>query len=65
MSDHNQRLVLAIKDYLNDTISIRKVPEFAGISTWEMINESKKRNLELKYKLSEAQLEIERLMLTS
>jgi predicted HTH domain antitoxin len=57
-----EKLDLAIKDYLEDKISIGKAAEFAGVSIWQMIDELKRRNIGLKYKLSEAQLEIENLL---
>jgi predicted HTH domain antitoxin len=57
-----EKLDLAIKDYLEDKISIGKAAEFAGVSVWQMMDELKKRNIGLKYKLSEAQLEIERIL---
>jgi len=52
----------AIKEYLNEKISMGKAAEIAGISIWEMLDELKKRNITLKYKISEAQCEIENLL---
>jgi len=52
----------AIKEYLNENISMGKAAEIAGISIWEMLDELKKRNISLKYKISEAQAEIENLL---
>ncbi len=57
-----EKIDLAIKDYLEDKISIGKAAEFAGVSIWQMIDELKRRNIGLKYKLSEAQLEIENVL---
>jgi predicted HTH domain antitoxin len=57
-----EKLDLAIKDYLEDKISLGKAAEFAGVSIWQMLDELKKRNFGLKYKLTEAQVEIESLL---
>ena len=52
----------AIKEYLNEKISMGRAAKIAGISIWEMLDELKKRNITLKYKISEAQCEIENLL---
>ena len=52
-----EKLNFAIKEYLNDKISIGKATEIAGISIWEMLDELKNRNITLNYKISEAELE--------
>ena len=57
-----EKLEYALKQYLEDKISTRKASEFAGISIWEMLDELLKRNIPLKYKISEAELEIEKLL---
>ena len=57
-----EKLEFALKEYLSDKISMGKASEIAGISIWEMLDELKKRNITLKYKLSEAELEIERIL---
>ncbi|MHA1440037.1 MAG: UPF0175 family protein [Promethearchaeota archaeon] len=57
-----EKLEYAIKEYLNDKISIGKASEIAGISIWEMMDELNKRNITLNYKISEAELEIERIL---
>ena len=57
-----EKLDLAIKDYLEDKVSLGKAAEFAGVSIWQMLDELKKRNIGLKYKLTEAQVEIEGLL---
>lgn len=63
MEKHNQeKLELALKDYIEDKISLGKAAELANLSIWEMNDELKKRKIPLNYKLSEAQLEIERLL---
>ena len=57
-----EKLDLAIKDYLEDRVSLGKAAEFVGVSIWQMLDELKKRNIGLKYKLTEAQVEIEGLL---
>jgi len=57
-----EKLELALKDYIEDKISLGKAAELANLSIWEMNDELKKRKIPLNYKLSEAQLEIERLL---
>ena len=52
----------ALKEYIDDKISLGKAAEIAGISIWEMLDELKKRNITLKYKISEAELEIEKVL---
>jgi len=57
-----EKIEFAIKEYINDKISMGKAAELAGVSIWEMMDELKKRNIALKYKISEAQLEIEKML---
>lgn len=57
-----EKLELALKDYIEDKISLGKAAELANLSIWEINDELKKRKITLNYKLSEAQLEIERLL---
>ncbi len=57
-----KKLDYAINQYLDDKISLGKSSEIAGISIWEMLDELHKRNIPLKYKISEAELEIEKLL---
>ena len=57
-----EKLDYAINQYLDDEISLGKSSEIAGISIWEMLDELHKRNIILKYKISEAELEIEKLL---
>jgi len=61
-SINEEKTDFAIKEYLNEKISMGKAAEIAGISIWEMLDELKKRNITLKYKISEAQCEIENLL---
>jgi len=51
-----EKLDYAINQYLDDKISLGKSSEIAGISIWEMLDELHKRNIPLKYKISEAEL---------
>jgi len=57
-----EKLDYAINQYLDDKISLGKSSEIAGISIWEMLDELHRRNITLKYKISEAELEIEKLL---
>jgi len=57
-----EKLDYAINQYLDDKISLGKSSEIAGISMWEMLDELHRRNIPLKYKISEAELEIEKLL---
>ena len=57
-----EKLDYAINQYLEDKISLGKSSEIAGISMWEMLDELHKRNITLKYKISEAELEIEKIL---
>ena len=61
-SINEEKTDFAIKEYLNEKISMGKAAEIAGISIWEMLDELKKRDITLKYKISEAQSEIENLL---
>ena len=53
---------IALKEYLSNKISLGKAAENAGISIWEMLDELKSRNITLNYKISEAELEIEKII---
>ena len=57
-----EKLEFALKEYLNDKISLGKAAKVAGISIWEMLDELKKKNITLNYKISEAELEIEKIL---
>ncbi|KKN43395.1 hypothetical protein LCGC14_0703610 [marine sediment metagenome] len=46
----------------NDKISLGRASEIAGISIWEMLDELKKKNVTLDYKISEAELEFEKIL---
>ena len=49
-----EKIELALKDYIEDKISLGRAAELANLSIWEIVDELEK--------LSEAQLEIERLL---
>ncbi|MBY9019296.1 MAG: UPF0175 family protein [Candidatus Lokiarchaeota archaeon] len=51
-----------MKRISKNKISLGKAAENAGISIWEMVDELKSRNLTLNYKISEAELEIEKIL---
>jgi len=57
-----EKIEYALKQYLEDKISLGKASEIAGISIWEFHDELHKRNISLKYKISEAELEIEKIL---
>jgi predicted HTH domain antitoxin len=57
-----EKLDYALKQYLEEKLSLGKATELAGISIWEMLDELHKRQITLKYKISEAELEIEKLL---
>jgi len=44
---------------MDEKVSLDKASEIADISIWEMLDEMKKRNIPLKYRLSDAELEIQ------
>lgn len=57
-----EKLELALKKYLCDKISLGKASEIAEISIWEMLDELKKRNVTLNYKMAEVELDIEKIL---
>ena len=59
----HEKLEIALKEYLSNKISLGKAAENAGISIWEMLEELKSRNITLNYKISEAELEIEKILM--
>ena len=57
-----EKIEFALEEYLKDKISLGKASEIAGLSIWQMMDELKKRNVTLNYKISEAELEIGKLL---
>lgn len=57
-----EKLEYAIKEYVDDKVSLGKAAAMADITIWEMMDKLTLKNITLKYKLSEAQLEIEKLL---
>ncbi len=57
-----EKLEFTLDEYLSDKFSLGKASEIAGISIWEMLDELKKKNVTLNYKISEAELEIEKVL---
>ncbi|MEJ2295392.1 MAG: UPF0175 family protein [Candidatus Lokiarchaeota archaeon] len=57
-----EKLEYALNQYLEDKVSVGKASEIAGISIWEFLDELHKRNITLNYKISEAELEIEKIL---
>lgn len=56
------KLESAVQDYLNDKVSLGRAAEMADLSIWEMLDELKKRNITLSYKISETESEIESIL---
>jgi len=57
-----EKLEYALKQYLEDKISLGRATEIADISIWEMLNELKERNITLDYKISDAEREMEKIL---
>lgn len=57
-----EKLEYALGECLKDRISTGRAAEIAGNSIWQMLDELKKRNITLNYKISEAELEIEKIL---
>jgi predicted HTH domain antitoxin len=57
-----EKLELALKQYINDKISLGKAAEIADISIWEMLDELKKRKITLNYRIEDAEKEIENIV---
>lgn len=57
-----EKLEYALKEYLDDKISMGKAAEIAGISVWEMLDELKKRKFTLNYRITDAKKEIETII---
>ena len=61
-SINEEKIELAVKMYIDEKISLGKASELAGISIWEMFDELKRRNIALKYKISDAELELNKIL---
>jgi predicted HTH domain antitoxin len=61
-SINEEKIELAVKMYIDEKISLGKASELAGISIWEMLDELKRRNIALKYKISDAELELNKIL---
>lgn len=57
-----EKLELALQRYLDDKISLGMAAEIAEISIWELLDELKKRNVTLKYRIEDAEKEIENIL---
>ncbi len=57
-----ERVEYALSLYLEDKISLGKAAEIAKNSIWEILEEVKKRNIPLKYKIADAELEIQKIL---
>ena len=61
-SINDEKIEIAVKMYIDEKISLGKAAELAGISIWEILDELKRRNIGVKYKISDAELEVEKLL---
>lgn len=61
-SINEEKIEIAVKMYIDEKISLGKAAELAGISIWEMLDELKRRNIALKYKISDAELELNKIL---
>jgi len=57
-----EKLDYALKEYLNDKISLGRAAQIADLSIWEILDELKKRNITLDYKIADAESEIEKIL---
>jgi predicted HTH domain antitoxin len=55
------KLDIAIQRYISDKVSLEQGAEMAGLSLWRFLDELRKRNVQLKYTLEDAESEVERL----
>lgn len=62
MSINEEKIEIAVKMYIDEKISLGKAAELAGVSIWEMLDELKRRNIALKYKISDAELELNKIL---
>jgi predicted HTH domain antitoxin len=56
------RMGIAVDRYLKDRASLEKSSRIAGVSLWKFLDELRRRNVALKYSMSDADSEIERLL---
>lgn len=56
------RMDIAVDHYVKEKASLEKSSTIAGVSLWRFLDELRRRNVALKYSMSDAQSEIERLM---
>jgi predicted HTH domain antitoxin len=56
------RMDLAVDRYVKDKASLERSSKMAGISMWRFLDELRRRNIALKYSMSDAESEINRLL---
>lgn len=56
------RMDIAVDCYIKDKASLEKSSTIAGLSLWRFLNELRRRNVALKYSMSDAESEINRLL---
>ena len=56
------RMDLAVDRYVKDKASLERSSKMAGVSMWRFLDELRRRNVALKYSMSDAESEINRLL---
>lgn len=56
------RMDIAVDRYTKDKASLEKSSAIAGVSLWRFLDELRRRNVALKYSMSDAESEINRLL---
>jgi predicted HTH domain antitoxin len=56
------RMDIAVDRYTKDKTSLEKSSTIAGVSLWRFLDELRRRNVALKYSMSDAESEINRLL---
>jgi predicted HTH domain antitoxin len=56
------RMDIAVDHYIKDKASLEQSSTIAGVSLWRFLDELRRRNVALKYSMSDAESEINRLL---
>jgi len=56
------KMDLAVDRYVKDKASLERSSKMAGVSMWRFLDELRRRNVALKYSMSDAESEINRLL---
>lgn len=62
MGLNEARMDLAVDRYVKDKASLERSSKMAGVSMWRFLDELRRRNVALKYSMSDAASEINRLL---